>query len=174
MFAADAGVLPIEFASRLKALLQAHQALRVFYPGLARFYDDVRFGRANEALPIDAAESIAAIVAQRPELFDQSVGRALSDIAAPLPAPPQDDLPKPTPTDPQPPPDPIAEIPTEKAQAYARAGAINRLWAFFQKGEMIEKNVDAWKKTGAEMAPHVAKIVGWLAKFIAAGASSSS
>ncbi|MES1155327.1 MAG: hypothetical protein ABUL48_02740, partial [Pseudorhodoplanes sp.] len=162
--------LPVEFASRLRSLLQAHQALRVFYPGVSRFYDDVRFGRTNEALPIDSADSITAIVARRPELFDASVGQALSDIAPPLPTSPPEGAPEPISTDPQPPPDPIGSIPTEKAQAYARAGVINRLWTIFQKGEMINKNTEAWKKAGTEMAPHVARIVGWLEKFI--GASS--
>src|SRR5262249_7817375 len=58
LFAADADSLPPEFASRLRAFLQAHMALRVFYPGVERFYDDVRFGRTNEPLPIDAVEAL--------------------------------------------------------------------------------------------------------------------
>lgn len=169
MFAADVEILPTEFASRLRSMLQAHQALRVFYPGLTRFYEDIRFGRTNDPLPIDAAEHIAKIVAEAPELFDPSVRDALAAAAPQIPARSAPAFPDEASGDPRPPADPIGDVSTEKAQAYTRAGIINRLWAFFQKGETIEKNTEAWAKTGAEMAPHVARVVGWLAKFIGAG-----
>jgi hypothetical protein len=173
LFAADVAILPTEFAVRLRAMLQSHQALRVFYPGIARFYDDVRFGRNNDPLPIDSAERILAIVAATPELFDASVQQALVDAAPPLPpALKLEGVQLPGSPDPQPPLDPIGDVPTEKAQAYARAGTINRLWAFFQKGEMVGKNSEAWIKTGATLAPHVTKIVDWLSKFISAGSSA--
>jgi hypothetical protein len=164
LFVADADSLSPEFAIRLKALLQAHQALRVFYPGLMRFYDDVRFGRTSEPLPIDAAERIANIVEEAPHIFDSSVVQALSDAAPPLPAPtePRAETGR---TDLQPPPDPMGSLPTEKAQAYARAGIINRLWAVFGQGEKINKNAESWVRTGQTLAPHIVKILDWLNRF---------
>jgi hypothetical protein len=67
--------------------LRMADALRVFYPGVERFYDDVRFGRISEPLPIDAVEALTTIVAEAPEVFDASVGQALSDAAPSLPTP---------------------------------------------------------------------------------------
>jgi hypothetical protein len=165
MFAAEAGILPPEFAARLRALLISHQALRVFYPGIARFYDDVRFGRSGEPLPIDAAESVSAVVANAPEIFDASVSRSLSDAAPALPIPPAEDLPPPSPADPQPPPDPLGSVPTDKAQAYTRASIINRLWGVFSKAEPFAKNSEAWVKIGNQLAPHVRDVIHWLSAF---------
>src|SRR5262249_38961075 len=133
-------------------------------PGLERFYDDVRFGRASEPLPIDAVETLTTIVAEAPEVFDASVGQALSDAAPSLPAR-SEDAPHDDEHDSaalQPPDDPLGTLPTEKAQAYMRAGIINRLWAVFQKGETLNKNSDAWMRMGVKLAPHVRKILEWL------------
>jgi hypothetical protein len=164
LFVADVDILSPEFAARLKAMLQAHQALRVFYPGLERFYDDVRFGRTSEPLPIDAAERIADIVEEAPHIFDSTVVQALSDAAPPLPAPTEPPA-ETGRTDLQPPPDPMGSLPTEKAQAYARAGIINRLWAVFEKGEAINKNAESWVRTGQTLAPHIIKVLDWLNRF---------
>jgi hypothetical protein len=164
LFAADADILSPEFAAPLKAMLQAHQGLRVFYPGLERFYDDVRFGRTSEPLPIDAAERIADIVQRAPDIFDFSVVQALSDAAPPLPAPTEPPA-ETGRTDLQPPPDPMGSLPTEKAQAYARAGIINRLWEVFERGEKINKNIEGWIKMGQTLAPHISQVIDWLGRF---------
>jgi hypothetical protein len=169
LFAEDAAALPPEFASRLKVMLQAHMALRVFYPGLQRFYDDVRFGR-TDPLPIDATEKVAAIVEEAAAIFDRSVGQALANAAPPLPA-------SALPTGPftneaseasalAPPPDLLGTLPTEKAQGYLRAGVINRLYAAFLKGEALNKNSEAWAKMGERLIPHVRPIIEWLSGFL--------
>jgi DNA invertase Pin-like site-specific DNA recombinase len=164
LFAEDAAVLPVDFASRLKATLQAHMALRVFYPVVKRFYDDVRFGRA-EPLPIDAADNITALVREAPEIFDPSVGQALADAAPPLPASSATFPPNETRTL-EPPPDLLGTLPTEKAQGYLRAGVINRLFAAFQKGEVLNKNAEAWAKMGERLLPYVREVIEWLASFL--------
>jgi hypothetical protein len=160
LFAEDAAGLPVEFASRLKAMLQAHMALRVFYPGVKRFYDDVRFGRAGP-LPIDAAEKIAAIVQEAPEIFDPSVRQALEDAAAPLPAS-SVTVPRNETGTLEPPPDLFGTLPSEKAQGYLRAGVLNRLFAAFQKGEVLNKNSEAWAKMGERLLPYVRQVIEWL------------
>jgi hypothetical protein len=140
-------------------------ALRVFYPGIARFYDDVRFGR-TDPLPIDAAEKITAIVQEAPEIFDPTIGQALAGAAPPLPA---SSTPAPgnaTGTI-EPPPDLLGTLPTEKAQGYLRAGVINRLFAAFQRGETLNKNSEAWTKMAGRLIPHVRPIIEWLNSFLA-------
>jgi hypothetical protein len=162
LFAADAVALPPEFASRLRAMLQAHMALRVFYPQIERFYDDVRFRRTADPLPIDAADKINTIVAQAPEVFDSSVGQALSDAAPPMPPPLAAGPHEQDTAEVQPPADPFGTLPTEKAQAYLRAGIVNRLWAVFQKGETLNKSSEAWAKIGHQLVPYVRPILEWL------------
>jgi hypothetical protein len=174
LFAADADSLPPEFASRLRALLQAHIALRVFYPGIERFYDDVRFGRTGDPLPIDAVEALTTILADAPKVFDASVGQALSDAA------PSQALSDAAPSFPlrsesvphehetaalRPPDDPLGTLSTEKAQAYARASIINRLWTVFLRGEALNKNADAWIAIGTKLVPYARPILEWLADF---------
>lgn len=173
LFAEDVDILPPEFASRLKAMLQANMALREFYPGLERFYDAVNFGRSDDPLPLDAAEKIKRIVNATPEIFDPSVSQALSDTAPTVTTVPSDEvfdekhpLPSSSTSELKPPPDPLGTLSTPKAQAYMRAGAINRLWAAFQKGETLNKNSHAWLTMGRQLAPHVRPILEWLAHFI--------
>jgi hypothetical protein len=113
-------------------------------------------------LPIDAADKINTIVAQAPEVFDSSVGQALSDAAPPMP-PPLAAVPHEQDTaEVQPPADPFGTLPTEKAQAYLRAGIVNRLWAVFQKGETLNKSSEAWAKIGHQLVPYVRPILEWL------------
>jgi hypothetical protein len=162
LFAADADSLPPEFASRLKAFLVAHIGLRVFYPGVERFYDDVRFGRISEPLPIDAVEALTTIVAEAPDVFDASVGQALSDAAPSLPSPSEDGLHKHDTPALQLPDDPLGTLSTEKAQAYTRASVINRLWAAFLLGETLNKNADAWIRIGSKLVPYVRTIIEWI------------
>jgi hypothetical protein len=166
LFAADAEILPPEFAARLRAMLQGH----IWHCACStRGLSDFTMTCVS-AEPIDAVERITAIVAEDPEVFDISVGQALSDAAQPLPAslaeaphgPPHG-------SDLQPPPDPLGTLPTEKAQGYMRAGTINRLWAVFQKGEALNKNSDAWAKMGRQLVPHVRPILEWLSTFFSSG-----
>ena len=171
LFAEDADALPPEFAARLKALLQAHMALRAFYPGLQRFYDDVRFGR-NAPLPIDAVEEITSIVREVAEVFDASVGQALADATPPLPAFTEAIHSEEAPVTIRPPPDMLGTLSTEKAQRYLRAGIINRLYSAFLKGEALNKNSEAWVKMGGRLIPHIRPILEWLSTF-ASGPPSS-
>jgi Leucine rich repeat len=165
LFAEDAAALPLEFASRLKALLQAHMALRVFYPRLQRFYDDVRFGR-SDPLPIDAAERVSAIVGESAEIFDRSVGLALADAAPPLPATSISVVSANEATALAPPPDLLGTLPSEKAQGYMRAGTINRLYPAFLKGEALNRNSEAWAKMGERLIAHVRPVIEWLSSFL--------
>jgi uncharacterized protein YjbI with pentapeptide repeats len=165
LFAEDADILPPEFASRLKALLQAHMALRVFYPALERFYDDVRFGRSDDPLPLDAVQKIAAIVKETPQIFHASVSQALADAAPALPesfdrADGEREF-----KGLQPPPDLLGTLPTEKAQNYTQASIINRLFAVFLKGEALNKNSEAWIKMGHKLTPLVKTVLDWLDRF---------
>jgi hypothetical protein len=170
LFAADADILPPAFASRLKAMLQAHMAVRVFYPSLERFYDDVRYGRTGDPLPLDAVEKITALVDSTPEVFDSSVGNAISDTAPTLPDSTKTSVESVSNhAEILPPPDPLGTLPTEKAQAYTRAGTINRLWAVFQTAETLNKNSDAWIKMGSQLLPHVRPILNWLSDFVSSG-----
>jgi hypothetical protein len=165
--AEDAAALPPEFASRLKAMLQAHMALRVFYPVVHRFYDDVRFGR-TDPLPIDATEKVAAIVGEAAAIFDPSVGQALADAAPqlPPPIPSMGHFPANQATALAPPPDLLGTLPTKKAQGYLRAGVVNRLYEAFLKGETLNKNSEAWVKMGESLIPHVRPIIEWLSSFL--------
>ena len=45
LFAAEAEILAVPFASKLKTFLEQHIGLRVFYPEIAKFYRDVQSGR---------------------------------------------------------------------------------------------------------------------------------
>lgn len=84
MFAADADILPVGFASKLKTLLEQHIGLRAYYPEIEHFYRDVKSGRLQTPLPLDALEGVVRTVEQHtPTVFDQSVTTAISASSEP-------------------------------------------------------------------------------------------
>ena len=95
MFANEAAILPLPIGALLKSFLETHQSLRVFYPGLHRFYDAVRLGRIEDPLPIDAFSAVGRIVEETSTLFDYSVGETFGGLARNPPPAPAEPFPEP-------------------------------------------------------------------------------
>jgi hypothetical protein len=85
LFAAEADILSVPLASKLKTFLEQHMGLRVFYPEITHFYRDVQSGRIDLPLPLDAVEAfVREIKANTPNVFDASVTSALREVPNPL------------------------------------------------------------------------------------------
>lgn len=168
MFEAEFDILPLPFLARLKTLLEHHIGLRAFYQELETFYRDVKAGRLQEPLPLDAVEGvIAAVKLHTPTLFDPSVGEAIdqSADAAPLVY----NGTRPDETDPNQPklaPDPLGELPPTEARDFQVAGVVNELWRVFSLGEKFEKSLKGWHAAYEMLASPVAEVLRWLAHFL--------
>lgn len=168
LFAAEQSILPLPFAAGLKALLQHHAALRPFYPEVESYYRAVRTGRIEETLPLDAVESIFAVVReQTPMLFGESVSAALNEASARenVPASIEGDGGRVDETI-SPPPDPLGSLDPKKAHDFQIAGVLNRLWKVFTSSEKIHSSLSGWTKTYNELSGPVTEIVRWLRSFL--------
>ncbi len=168
LFAAEADLLPAPFASRLKTVLEQHIGLRAYYPEIAVFYRDVRSGRLEAPLPLDAVEGVIRTVrAHTPGLFDPSVQSAIGEAAAPAPvADAARDAPPAEPGQPAPPPDPLGELEAGKSHDFQAAGVVNKLWQVFEAGEKLPKAAAGWRETYDALAPHVEPVLEWLHGFL--------
>ncbi len=77
LFSAEYETYGNYLASELKRFLEAHQALRPYYPGLTKFYTAVRTGALNEPLPNDARGELVKIIKSTPSLFERDVSKAV-------------------------------------------------------------------------------------------------
>ena len=176
LFQAEAAELSPEFAAELKILLEQQIGLRAFYPGVEEFYSDVKTGRLEIPLPLDAVEGVLGGVIQfTPTVFDPSVTEEMASGEEPPPhlSQPTDTAP-PDADQPQPPPDPIGEVDPTKSHNFRQAGTVNALWKAFLDGEKINKALEGWQKAGETLAPHVAKVLDWLHAFLPGGGPPTS
>lgn len=173
LFAAEASILSVAFAAKLKTFLEQHMGLRVFYPDVANFYRDVRSGRMIEPLPLDAIEGILDGVRQNtPMVFDSTVQVAIEGSLTskvPVDLVNAQDVPPVDASQPLPPNDPLGEISAQTASDYTFAGATNGIWKAFLNGEKIYKALEGWSKARETLSPHVSEILGWLRRLISAG-----
>lgn len=169
LFAAEVDYLSPAFAAKLKTFLEQHMGLRVYYPEIANFYRDVRTGRVETPLPLDAVEGlIRGVKENTPVVFDPSVEEAIegstttpTSVLQSTPG----ESPPPDPNQPIPPPDPLGEVDEKKAHEFTIAGITNNLWRAFLEGEKIYKALDGWTKAGDAIRPHVHIILDWLREF---------
>lgn len=172
LFAAEASILSVAFAAKLKTFLEQHMGLRVFYPDVANFYRDVRSGRMIEPLPLDAIEGVVNGVKENtPTVFEPRVQEAIEgslksgSVAVPVNIRDESPIDE---TQPLPPKDPLGDIDPHKAADFTFAGATNGIWKAFLQGEKIHKALEGWSKTRNALAPHVNEILGWLHRLMAA------
>ncbi|MEA2894797.1 MAG: hypothetical protein QOJ84_412 [Bradyrhizobium sp.] len=172
LFAAEASIISVAFAAKLKTFLEQHMGLRVFYPDVANFYRDVRSGRMIEPLPLDAVEGVLNGVKENtPTVFEPTVQEAIqgslksASVVMPVNA---GDQPAIDATQLLPPNDPLGDIDPHKAADFTFAGATNGIWKAFLQGEKIHKALEGWAKTRTSLAPHVSEILGWLHRLMAA------
>jgi hypothetical protein len=170
MFAAEVDIISAPIAAHLRTLLEHHIGLRPYYPEIDIFYRDVRSGRLQKPLPIDAFASVVrGVEANTPEIFDPSVIAAMDQGAEPGPIiVPVEDPPEST-NQPTPPPDPLGDLDPAKAHDLQAAGIVNKLWQVFTAGETVHKAAGAWRATYDALAPPVGQILDWLRQFLPAG-----
>jgi hypothetical protein len=163
LFEADALILSNGFAAALRGLMQAHLALRPFYPELERLYADVRNGRINEPLPVDAVHAITDIIrANTPRQFDPSVPEAMGIIAEPTVSPALPVINSGDIGPIQPPPDPLGPIENAKTKDAEQAGMLNRLWSVFKKGKEANESIDGWSDTASKLREPMHKLLDWI------------
>lgn len=173
LFAAESDQLSIPFASKLKTFLEQHIGLRVFYPEIAKFYRDVQTGRMQIPLPLDAVEGfVRGVQENTPTVFDPSV-RDIVEGSADETQQQFDRLEAPPPSSASPivvpPKDPLGDIDPKVTSDFTFAGAANGIWRAFLEGEKINRAVDAWRKAGETLKPHIADILSWLQHFVSTG-----
>ncbi len=145
-------------------LYQEHVGLRVYYPEIPAFYEDVNNGQENLALPFDAFEKFEkSVVKHTPKVFDPTipsdigeVGAREADIRQSVGQPEATGLP----------PDPLGTINAEKARSYGIGATINQFWKVFLNGEKVVKSGEAWGKAYEDLAPHVKTILEWAREFM--------
>jgi len=168
MFQADSDFLEIGLASMLKVLIEQHIGLRAYYPQIAAFYEDVRTGRLNKPLPLDAVTSIGITIGKyTPEIFDPSVGEIISceannNIVINSHEHAEATNTKTDKNTPQPPRDPIGEIDQNRANDQIIARTLNSLWVSFTKGESVAKSLKAWRDAYEIMLPFMRTIIEFL------------
>jgi hypothetical protein len=163
LFEADVAVLSNGLASALRGLMQAHLALRPFYPELERLYADIRNGKINEPLPIDAVQAITNIIqSNTPRQFDRSVPEAMGILAEPVVSVAKENNSLVAPGMIQPPPDPLGPIDNPKAKETEQAGMLNRLWLVFKKGKEAKEGIEGWAETASKLSKPIQDILGWI------------
>lgn len=168
MFEADADFIASPFASRLKALLQQHIALRNFYPEVERFYGAVRNGRLEQPLPLDAVEGFERTVREyTPSVFEPEILNGLREAER---GPPSielgpEDRRAPSPGAILPPPDPFGELEPQKSRSFSVASSINSLYEAFLKGKDLPEAIAGWDELAHKLGVDAGSIIDWLTKF---------
>lgn len=161
------------FAKRCLRLIEAHYGLRVYFPELLDFYDDVRNARQTEPLPLEALSKLRATVEQlTPEVFEPSVGEAFGhavDVAHPLHdhASGHDTSYEGGESAGAPvslPPDPIADIDPMRAAQHAEISMQNRIWGLLRRVEDGGKAVERIDKAVTAYSKFIDPILDWLSK----------
>jgi uncharacterized protein DUF4339 len=174
LFALEASTLGRSIHAKLSIFLQNHQGIRVFYPSLRRFYEDVRNGRTEEPLSLDAMmKFVAGINECTPDVFDPSVMSAFEGGSTPLPhiaAVPYDNLStKNDPTQLGPPPDPLGEIDPQKSHDFTFASMANSLWRVLSLGKKVGDTIEGWEKAFNSLKGPFETIADWLIRFYDGG-----
>lgn len=171
MFEADADTLSRDFAERLNRILELNTALRPYYEGVGRFYDDVKRGTLSQPLPRDAVEGFAREIAEHtPNVFESEVSTALYEVQhAPTlevaSRKPHDEssstlVPRPDPIDA---PDPV------KLHNYGQASTVNAIYAAFLKGRDISSAVKGWDDIAQSLSRHAGPVIEWLRSYFPPG-----
>jgi hypothetical protein len=168
IFEDDASVLPRDFAEQLNRVLEFHMALRIYYPGVGRFYEDVKSGRLSQPLPKDAVESFTRTVEEHtPEVFEPEVSSGLQE--AELSAPIADRAEQSASTEPAPitpRPDPLGELDPVKAHDFGVASSINALYEAFLKGKDLSQAVKGWDELAHKLGENAGPVIAWLRGFL--------
>lgn len=168
MFEEDADALSRDFAERLNRILELNTALRPYYEGVERFYDDVKRGTLSQPLPRDAVEGFAREVAEHtPDVFQPEVSTALVEVRhGPMleasPDKPREGassslLPRPDPIDA---PDPA------KLRNYGQASTVNAIYSAFLKGKDISSAVQGWDDIAHSLSRHAGPVIEWLRNYL--------
>lgn len=154
------------FARRLARLLEQHYGLRVYFPDLLSFYDDVRRGELSDPPPLAAFEALGTVINEyTPDVFNPDVGESVSEVQvvpAGVPAGEKAVSEQPVGEAIVLPPDPIADIDPVRAGQRARAGALNRIWAAMLK---LEKGSNAIKRAESAVnayGKYFKPVIDWL------------
>lgn len=170
LFDADAQILSAGFASSLKTFLEQHIGLRAYYPEIQTFYADVRDGKLNVPLPLDATNKFARTVREyTPAVFAPSVSTALTETSSsdePVASIPEAAVSVHADKFPLPPPDPLGQLEPAKARNLSVAATIGKLWRVFLAGQEINKSITDWIDAGHKLKPYVQLIVEWYKKYI--------
>ncbi|MDO1582384.1 toll/interleukin-1 receptor domain-containing protein [Rhizobium oryzicola] len=162
------GIVCDRFAPRLQRLIEAHYGLRVYFPELLSFYDDVKQARQAEPPPLEALSELRKVVqSNTPAVFDTSVGAAFGhavDVAHPAKetqegASSQESLPSAHITLP---PDPIAGVDPVRAAQHAEMSMQNRIWAVLRRVEEGGKTAERIDKAVSAYAKWIDPILDWL------------
>lgn len=158
------------FAPRLQRLIEAHYGLRVYFPELLNFYDDVKQARQAEPPPLEALGKLRQIVADNtPDVFEPSVDAAFGhavDVARQATekqeASTDGGVSSSAPT--TLPPDPIADIDPVRAAQHAEISMQNRIWGVLRRIEEGGKTVERVDKAISSYAKWIDPILDWLSK----------
>lgn len=158
------------FLSRARRLIEAHYGLRIYFPELFEFYEDVRQSRQTEPVPVEALGKLReAIDEHTPDVFEPSVGEAFAnavDVVPAAKAESNDALvegghPPVTSTLP---PDPIANVDPVRAAQHAEMSMQNRIWALLRGVEKGGKALERIEKVSATYQKWIDPILDWLSK----------
>lgn len=156
--------------ARLQIFLEAHQGLRVFYPGIRSFYNDVRKGQITEPLPLDAAQNLVGGIREyTPDSFDPEVAENFSRERSVSSSSLHPDISTgdiANSAGPKPPPDPIAEIDPKQASDVTLASKTNSLWkVIVEKSEEGSKLAENAQKIYDRLKGPVGEILRWWDRF---------
>lgn len=166
MFEEDANTLSRDFAERLNRILELNTALRPYYEGVRRFYDDVKRGTLSEPLPRDAIENFSREVAEHtPDVFEPEVSAALVEVRhGPMLEPVHTSRAEPS-SCLTPRPDPIDAPDPAKLHNYGQASTVNAIYSAFLKGKDISSAVKGWDDIAQSLSGHAAPVIEWLRHF---------
>ncbi|MBM3550602.1 MAG: hypothetical protein FJX45_02315 [Alphaproteobacteria bacterium] len=167
LFDEDVNILARALAERLNRILEFHIALRPYYPGVGRFYDDVRSGALSAPLPRDAIAGFVEVVREyTPDIFEPAVSRGIDKVEedfAPHPAAPAPQL---EPGVLAPRPDPIDAPDPEKAQAYSLTSTINAVYRVFLNGKDMAAAIKGWDEAARKLGEHAGPVIEFLKNYL--------
>jgi hypothetical protein len=175
LFASQATTLGTSIRAKLIIFLQSHQGVRVFYPSLRRYYEDVRNGYIEDPLPLEAMmQFVAGINEHTPTVFDPEVKATFAGSSTPIPnipTPPTDNLRTNDPTQLRLMPDPLVDdVDPQKSHDFMFANMANSLWRVLSSfGKKIGDTMQGWEKAYDVLRGPFEIIVDWLARFTAGG-----
>ena len=150
----------------MKAFLEAHFALRPFYPTVARMYEAINTGRLQEPPPFEEFERFSRTVAENSERFEPDVLEGLEQISqAEAAAPAEPEFGAATGQYIEPPPDPLTEPDPFKERAFSMAGATNNIVAAARRGAEMGRTLDGWDKFLHTIHDAGAVAIEWLHHF---------